>query len=203
MMAGARTTAAGLDEMYDRTMTKYLAADNFLLPNGTFFAELVAFLLMLFVFWKFVVPPLSESLRERQEMVRKLVENSEEANRRLTAAQRRYEQALAEARIEAARIREAARQQGQRIREEMRAQALEEVARIQERGEMQLAAQRERVVRELRHEMGDLALQLAEKLIGYELAVDEHKRVLVERFLADLDQLPPSPRAVDRPTTPA
>src|SRR5882757_3126823 len=75
MMAGARTTAAGLDEMYDRTMTKYLAADNFLLPNGTFFAELVAFLLMLFVFWKFVVPPLSESLRERQEMVRKLVEN--------------------------------------------------------------------------------------------------------------------------------
>ncbi|MDT7607854.1 MAG: F-type H+-transporting ATPase subunit b, partial [Pseudonocardiales bacterium] len=65
--------------MYDRTMTKYLAADNFLLPNGTFFAELVAFLLMLFVFWKFVVPPLSESLRERQEMVRKLVENSEEA----------------------------------------------------------------------------------------------------------------------------
>ncbi|MDT7672812.1 MAG: F-type H+-transporting ATPase subunit b [Pseudonocardiales bacterium] len=189
--------------MYDRTMTKYLAADNFLLPNGTFFAELVAFLLMLFVFWKFVVPPLSESLRERQEMVRKLVENSEEANRRLTAAQRRYEQALAEARIEAARIREAARLDGQRIREELRAQALEEVARIQERGEMQLAAQRERVVRELRHEMGDLALQLAEKLIGYELAVDEHKRVLVERFLADLDQLPASPRAVDRPTTPA
>lgn len=189
--------------MYDRTMTKYLAADNFLLPNGTFFAELVAFLLMLFVFWKFVVPPLSESLRERQEMVRKLVENSEEANRRLTAAQRRYEQVLAEARIEAARIREAARQHGQRIREELRAQALEEVARIQERGEMQLAAQRERVVRELRHEMGDLALQLAEKLIGYELAVDEHKRVLVERFLADLDQLPASPRAVDRPTTPA
>jgi len=203
MMAGARTTAAGLDEMYDRTMTKYLAADNFLLPNGTFFAELVAFLLMLFVFWKFVVPPLSESLRERQEMVRKLVENSEEADRRLTAAQRRYEQALAEARIEAAKIRETARQDGQRIREELRAQALEEVARIQERGEMQLAAQRERVVRELRHEMGDLALQLAEKLIGYELAVDEHKRVLVERFLADLDQLPPSPRAVDRPTTPA
>jgi F-type H+-transporting ATPase subunit b len=189
--------------MYDRTMTKYLAADNFLLPNGTFFAELVAFLLMLFVFWKFVVPPLSESLRERQEMVRKLVENSEEANRRLAAAQRRYEQALAEARIEAARIREAARQHGQRIREELRAQALEEVARIQERGEMQLAAQRERVVRELRHEIGDLALQLAEKLIGYELAVDEHKRVLVDRFLADLDQLPASPRAVDRPTTPA
>ncbi|MDT7593159.1 MAG: hypothetical protein QOH45_2690, partial [Pseudonocardiales bacterium] len=38
-----------------------------------------------------------------------------------------------------------------------------------------MAAQRERVVRELRYEMGDLALQLAEKLIGYELAVDEHK----------------------------
>jgi F-type H+-transporting ATPase subunit b len=59
---------------------------------------------------------------------------------------------------------------------------------------MQLSAQREQVVRELRHEMGDLALQLAEKLIGYELALDEHKRVLVERFLADLDRLPVSPR---------
>jgi F-type H+-transporting ATPase subunit b len=184
-------------------MTAYRAADNFLLPNGTFFAELVAFLLMLFVFWKFVVPPLSESLRARQEMVRKLVENSEEADRRLEAAQRRYAQALAEARIEAAGIRETARLHGQRIREELRAQALQEVARIQERGEQQLAEQRDRVARELRHEIGDLALQLAEKVLGYELAVDEHKRVLVERFLADLDRSPASPRAADRPTTPA
>ncbi len=31
-------------------------ASNFLVPNGTFFAELVAFLLALFVIWKWILP---------------------------------------------------------------------------------------------------------------------------------------------------
>lgn len=167
-----------------------LAADNFLLPNGTFIAELVAFVIILFVLWKYVVPPLSRSLQERQDMIQKQVEDSEEAGRKLRAAEERYEQALAEARTEAAKIRDTARADGERIREEMREQASAEVERIRQRGEEQLAAQRDQVVRQLRGELGGLSVQLAEQLVGHELADDQSKRSTVDRFLAQLDDMP-------------
>jgi F-type H+-transporting ATPase subunit b len=170
--------------------TTVLAADNFLLPNGTIIAELVAFLLILFVLWKYVVPPLSKSLQQRQDMVQKQVEDAEEAARKLKAAEERYNEALTEARTEAAKIRDNARADGERIREELREQANAEVERIRQRGEEQLASQRDQVVRQLRGELGGLAVQLAEQLVGHELSDDEGKRSTVDRFLAQLDELP-------------
>jgi len=170
--------------------TTVLAADNFLLPNGTIFAELGAFLLILFVLWKYVVPPLSKSLQQRQDMVQKQVEDAEDAARKLKVAEERYNEALTEARTEAAKIRDNARADGERIREELREQANAEVERIRQRGEEQLAGQREQVVRQLRGELGGLAVQLAEQLVGHELSNDAGKRSTVDRFLARLDALP-------------
>lgn len=170
--------------------TTVLAADNFLLPNGTLIAELVAFLIILWVLWKYVVPPLSKSLQDRQDMIQKQVEDSEEAQRRLKAAEERYDQALAEARTEAAKIRDNARADGERIREELREQANAEVERIRQRGEEQLSTQREQVVRQLRGELGGLSVQLAEKLVGHELADDDRKRATVDDFLSRLDRMP-------------
>jgi F-type H+-transporting ATPase subunit b len=170
--------------------TTVLAADNFLLPNGTLIAELVAFLIILWVLWKYVVPPLSKSLQDRQDMIRKQVEDSEEAQRKLKSAEERYDQALAEARTEAAKIRDDARADGERIREELREQANAEVERIRQRGEEQLSTQRDQVVRQLRGELGGLSVQLAEKLVGHELADDDRKRSTVDSFLAELDHLP-------------
>jgi F-type H+-transporting ATPase subunit b len=173
--------------------TTYLAAENFLLPNGTFVAELVAFLLILFVLWRWVLPPLSESLRQRQEMIEQIAENSEAAKRQLEAARAQYEQAMAEARLEAARVRDGARADAERIRQELREQALAEVRQIRLRGERQLSEERDRVVREVLRDLGELALRLAERILRYELAEDEHRQLVIEAFLAELDRLPASP----------
>ena len=174
----------------DLTHTSNLAAENFLVPNGTIIAELVAFVIILWVLWKYVVPPLSKSLQDRQDMIQKQVEDSEEAQRRLKAAEERYDQALAEARTEAAKIRDNARADGEHIREELREQASAEVERIRQRGEEQLSAQRDQVVRQLRGELGGLSIQLAEKLVGHELADDDRRRSTVDSFLSELDRMP-------------
>jgi F-type H+-transporting ATPase subunit b len=170
--------------------TVLAASNNFLLPNGTFIAELVAFLIILFVLWKYVFPPLSKSLQERQDVVRKQVEDAEEAQRKLRAAEERFNQALAEARTEAAKIRDGARADGERIRQELREQANTEVERIRQRGEEQLATHRDQVVRQLRGELGGLAVQLAEQLLGHELSDDKGKQSTVDRFLTQLDEMP-------------
>jgi F-type H+-transporting ATPase subunit b len=158
----------------------------FLIPNATFFVELVIFLVVLGVLWRYAVPPVKRAMDDRQQMVRRQIEESQQASKRLTEAEARYSQALAEARIEAAKIRETARADAQEIKDEMRQQAEQEVARIRQRGEEQLATQRDAVVRELRGELGKLAVTLAGRIVGESVADEARRAGTVDRFLDEL-----------------
>jgi F-type H+-transporting ATPase subunit b len=172
-------------------MTRLLAAEensNFLVPNATIFVELLLFLIILFIFSRFIIPPLTKAMREREEMNRKQAEEREEATRRLQEAEERYQAALAEARKEATAIRDEARAEAQRIRDEMRAETDREVARIREQGEQQLAQQRQQVLEELRGDIGGLSTQLAGRILGTPMGEDGPQQATVERFLAELDE---------------
>lgn len=158
----------------------------FLIPNATFFVELAIFLIVLGVIWRYVVPPVKRAMNERQEMIRRQIQESQEASERLAQAQARYSEAMAQARVEAAKIREGARADAQQLRDELREQAEQEVARIRERGAEQLANQREQVVRELRGELGTLAVTLAERIIGDSVADEGRRAGTVDRFLDEL-----------------
>jgi F-type H+-transporting ATPase subunit b len=166
-----------------------VAAGNFLVPNGTFIAELVAFLIILGVIARYVAPPIQKAMRARQEMIRKSAEDAEEARAKLAEAEKALQNALNEARTEAAQIRENARAEAQRTIEEVRAQAQEEQARIVARGEEQLASQRAVIVRELRAEIGTIAVDLAEKIVNQRLADQAEVAVTVDAFLSGLESL--------------
>jgi F-type H+-transporting ATPase subunit b len=164
-----------------------VAAGNFLVPDATFIAELVAFLIILGVLGRYVLPPVQKAMRERQELIRKQVEDSEEAKIKLAQAERAYQDALNEARTEAAQIRENARAEAQRTVEELRSQAQEEQARIIARGDEQLANQRSAIVRELRAEIGTLAVELSEKIVSQRLSDEANVSTTVDAFLAGLE----------------
>src|SRR3954452_3835116 len=164
-----------------------VASGNFLVPNATFIAELVAFLIILGVLGKYVLPPLQKAMRDRQAMVQKQVEDAEAAQAQLAEAEKTYQNALNEARTEAAQIRENARAEAQRTVEELRAQAQEEQARIVARGEEQLASQRSAIVRELRGELGTLAVELAEKIVEQRLSDSTAVSATVDAFLAGIE----------------
>lgn len=161
----------------------------FLIPNATFFVELVILLIVLGVLWRYAVPPVKRAMDERREMIRRQIEESQQASKRLTEAEARYSKALAEARVEAAKIRETARADAQDIKDEMRQQAEQEVARIRERGEEQLAHQREQVVRDMRGELGKLAVTLAGRIVGESVADDARRAGTVDRFLDELQAM--------------
>ena len=172
----------------------YLAApagggDVFLIPNATFFVELVIFLIVLGVLWRYAVPPVKRAMDERQNMIRRQIEESQQASKRLAEAEARYSRALAEARVEAAKIRETARADAQEIKDEMRQQTEQEVARIRQRGEEQLATQRDSVIRELRGEIGTLAVTLAGRIVGESVADDARRAGTVDRFLDELQAM--------------
>ena len=167
--------------------TSTVAASNFLLPNGTFIAELIAFAIVLGILWRYVVPPVSKAMADRQAMIKAQLDEGRQATERLKQAEADYRKALDEARTTASGIRDQARADAAAIREEMLAKAHEEANRIIAAGRDQLAAERASIVRELRAEIGTLAVDLAGRIVGESLENEARQRGTVDRFLAELD----------------
>ena len=163
-------------------------SENPLLPPvGEIIIGLIAFAIVLFVMFKFVAPRFEQVYKARREAIEGGIERAEAMQAEAKASLEQYRAQLAEARGEAAQIRDAARAEGQQILEELRAQAQEESARIVARGEEQLAAQRQQIVHELRGQIGTLAVDLAGRVVGESLADDARRSGTVDRFLTELD----------------
>jgi F-type H+-transporting ATPase subunit b len=161
--------------------------NNFLIPNATFLFELLTFGIILLILWKFVVPPISRAMAARQEQIKKQLDESREAKERLDAAEAEYKQALLDTQADAARIRDEARAQGQQIIAELRQKAQEEADRIAAREQSRREAEREQIVSQLRGEVGQIAVELAGRIVGESLDDEARQRRMVERFIADLE----------------
>jgi F-type H+-transporting ATPase subunit b len=165
-------------------------AHNPLLPPlGEIIIGLIAFAIVFVVFVKVVAPRFEQVFQARREAIEGGIERAEAMQAEAMAALEQYRAQLAEARTEAAQIRDQARAEGQQILEELRIQAQEESARIVARGEEQLATARQQVVNELRGQIGTLAVQLAGQVVGESLADDARRSGTVDRFLAELDSM--------------
>lgn len=150
--------------------------ENFLLPNGTFIIESIIILVVLFIFFRFIVPPIRKALHDRNELVQKGFEEGRLAEEKFREAEGRYQEALTEARTEAARIRDTARAEGQKILDEFRGRANAEVADLRQQAAAGLAEQRERVLADLEPRVRELASGLAGRVVGEEIAAPKGGR---------------------------
>ena len=107
-----------------------LASSNFLVPNATFFVELVAFLIVLGVLAKYILPYISKPMEQRQATIRQALADAEEAKRRAAEAEEEYKRAISEARAQARAVVDEANRLAEQMRAERRQQADEEYERI-------------------------------------------------------------------------
>ncbi len=147
----------------------------------------VCFVIVFVFFWKFVLPRLQKMLDDRSAEIEGSIEAAQKQQAEASEALEHYAEQLAEARQEAAKIRETARNEGQQILVELKAQAQAEAERISQNAQVQIAADRKAAFSELKSEIGILALDLASSIVGDSLADDKRSQAVVERFLADLD----------------
>jgi len=156
-------------------------------PLGEIIIGLIAFAVVVAVVMIYVAPQFEKVFRARRDAIEGGIERAQAMQAEAKAALEQYRAQLAEARTEAAQIRESARAEGQQILEELRTQAQEESARIVARGEEQLTASRQQVVNELRGQIGQLAIDLAGRVVGESLSDDARRSGTVDRFLDQLD----------------
>lgn len=161
---------------------------NFLVPNGTFLVSLLAFAILVWIFGKYLIPPINRAMTARQEAIRKEFVDLEEAQSEARRAEAEYKEQLSNAKHEAARIREEAREQGAQIVQEARDKAQVEADRIIEHAHTQIEADRKSAMASLRRDVGSLATTLAGRIVGESMDDDERQGRVVERFLADLEE---------------
>jgi F-type H+-transporting ATPase subunit b len=142
---------------------------NFLVPNGTFFFVLLIFLILLGVIAKWVVPPISQVLREREAMVTKTTEDNRRAAQLRAAADADYFKVMGQARREATNVREEARAEGRKIVDEARGRANAEVSSVLQQATEALTEQSRAVTADLQTSVETLASQLASRVLGVEV----------------------------------
>ena len=172
---------------------QYLAAehDNPLIPIWQeLVIGVVAFALLCFVLMKYVFPRMEQTFQARVEAIEGGIKRAEVAQAEAADLLAQYRAQLAEARTEAARIRDEARAEATAIKNDLLAKAAEDRDRIIAAGKDQLAAERQTIIRELRTEVGSLAVELAGRIVGESLEDEARRRGTVERFLADLESAP-------------
>lgn len=147
----------------------------------------VAFGALCFILMRYVFPRMEKTFQARVEAIEGGIQRAEQAQAEANQLLEQYRAQLAEARSDAARIRDEARADAAAIREDALGTAREEADRIINAGREALAAERATLVRELRAEIGSLSVELASRIVGESLADEARRAGTVERFLSELE----------------
>jgi F-type H+-transporting ATPase subunit b len=147
----------------------------------------IAFLIVFVALWKFLLPRITQVLQERTDAIEGGIQRADEAQKAADRLVTQYKAQLADSRHEAARVREEAKEEGARIKAQLREEGEAEKRRIVESGHAQIEADRQQAFASLRAEVGVLAVQLANKIVGESLDDEARQSRVVDRFLAELE----------------
>jgi F-type H+-transporting ATPase subunit b len=149
---------------------------------------LIIFGIIFFALWKLVLPRMNTMLETRTDQIEGGLKRAEDAQAEANQVLAEYRAQLADARHEAASIRERAKEEAAQIVAQGRADAVTERQRILDAANAQRDADRQQALTSLRSEVGALAVELASKIVGESLADEARQSRMVDRFLADLDE---------------
>jgi F-type H+-transporting ATPase subunit b len=148
----------------------------------------IAFLIVFGLLYKVLMPRITKTLAERTDKIEGGLKRAEEAQEEASRVLADYKAQLAEARHEASRLREEAKEQGAQIKAELRAEGEAERQRIVDAAHAQLEADRQQALTSLRAEIGALAVDLASRVVGESLADEARQSRTVDRFLEQLEE---------------
>jgi F-type H+-transporting ATPase subunit delta len=162
---------------------------------STFIGQLIGFLVIVGIIWRYVVPPVKRMMANQQDAVRTQLDDSAKAAKRLTDADKHHAARVDEAKTEAKRIVDEAKVDAERIVEQLRAQADVEVERIKVQGGQQVQLLRAQLIRQLRQDLGSESVQRAGDLVRSYVSDAQAQSATVDRFLDELDSMAPAASA--------
>jgi F-type H+-transporting ATPase subunit b len=140
----------------------------------------ISFAIIYFFLWKWVLPRMNALLEERREKIQGEMERAEATRSDADELLANYKAQLASARDEGNRIIDEARRTADQLRVDLQSRAEEESHSIVARAQEEIRAERDRVFQELRTQVGQIAVELAGKVVGESLDTSAHTRLIDE-----------------------
>jgi F-type H+-transporting ATPase subunit b len=147
-------------------------------------AQFVNFGVLLFILWKFVLPPVQKMLDERRRRIEESLEAADRARTQAVDTERRVQEQLEEARAQGRTLIADAQAIANRIRADADVQAREDTEQMRTRALADIQLERDNAIASLRREFADITVSAAEKVINQSLDRNAHQR-LIEQALAD------------------
>jgi F-type H+-transporting ATPase subunit b len=146
---------------------------------------LLAFAVLFFFTWKWVLPRFKQVLEERREKIQGEMERAETTRKDADQILEEYRKQLAGARDDANKIIEEARATAEQLRRDLQARAEEESQAIVARAQEEIRAERDRTFQELRAQVGSIAVEIAGRVVGQSLDEKTHQR-LIDEFIDEV-----------------
>jgi len=161
-----------------------IAESIFLIPNGTFFVELIVVFVILILVTRYILPPLNKAIESRQEKIRTSLELAEQARAEAAAAGDERLKVLAQARDQAREIVASAQATADQVRAEAGGRGQQEYERIVASATVEVETARQRAVDEASARIGEIVFDLVGKIVGREVDQQAHQDLVREAVAA-------------------
>ena len=152
---------------------------------GLFIWQSVLFLALLFLLRKYAWKPILDAVEEREEGIKNTLEAADNAKKEMEALNADNERILREAKTERDSILKEAREIKETIIAEAKTQATEEADKVLVSAREQINNEKLAAITELKNQVADLSIDIAEKVLKSELKDADKQKELVNNALKE------------------
>ena len=160
---------------------------DLLIPStGLLFWMTIVFLIVLAVLWKWGFPAITKMVKERKDYIDDSLRKAHEANEKLANIQKEGESILQEAREKQAAVLKEATATRDAIIAKAENQAKDRGAQLINDAKAEIEQEKQQAIREIRGQVAELSVKIAEKIIKQQLATDDKQMELINNILDDV-----------------
>ena len=154
--------------------------------SGLLFWQFVVFVALVFFLGKMAWKPILESLKERESSIQSALDSAEKAKAEMASLKSDNEKLMKEARIERDLILREARDAANKIHEQAQVEAKKNADRILADAKAAINVEKQSALRDVRSQVAEFSLGIAEKLMKKNLSTDKAQKELVDGFIKDI-----------------
>jgi len=158
-----------------------------LIPDtGTVIWTFIGFLIAFLILKKFAWKPILNAIKERDNSIAKALSAADKAKKDVSKLHAENEKVMSETRLERDKIIKEAREMKDSIIGEARDQAKIEAKKLIEEARESIKNEKTSAINELKKQVGELSIDIAEKILSRELSDQDKQKELIEKSLQDI-----------------
>lgn len=160
---------------------------NLMLPDsGLLFWMTIIFLIVFLVLAKFGFPIITGMVDKRTKRIDEAISAARKAEESLAGMAQEQERLIAEAKVEQARILKEAADQRACMIAQAQEDAREEAKKIVDEAKARIQEEKEAALRDVRKEVAQLSLAIAEKVVRKELSTEKGQMELIDKIIEEM-----------------